>query len=178
MDNGRTNAIFSNSESNNPTQLDSLDEKDWQRSLEISTPADMPTPEVLQEKANDFFEADSNAEPSLKGAEQLSEPSTTSPVEQPADPQALGQIVSFPGANTPSSSSATKVYNPANIKTEGDYLDKASLIEIEKLEDKLSQDGNLSSFYDDTRDLTEVNLNNSFNRNLYNEQNNDIGKAA
>ena len=41
------------------------------------------------------------------------------------------------------------------------------MAEIEKLEDKLSQDGDLNSFYDETRNLTAVNLSNSFNRKLY-----------
>ena len=58
------------------------------------------------------------------------------------------------------------VYDKTAIRTSGDHLDKNAIVEIKKLEDKLSQDEDLNSFYEEARGLTSVNLKNSYNREL------------
>lgn len=58
------------------------------------------------------------------------------------------------------------IYDKTAIRTSGDHLDKTAVGEIKKLEDKLSQDEDLNSFYEEARELTSVNLKNSYNREL------------
>ena len=143
-----------------------LDEENWQKSLEISAPAGLPTPEELAAKTVSKTETiESPAENSTDSATDTDNYTPVSPTLEPAKEPVLGHVTPVEAKKT--SQDVAKPYNPANIKTEGDYLDKNSLAEIEKLEDKLSQDGDLNSFYDLTRDLTEVNLDNSFSRKLY-----------
>lgn len=144
------NGIFSG----NPEITNDLNSENWQKSLEISKPVDLPAPEKIA---------------STKDTE-LTTPETPVPeglatLENPANSDQLGQIT--PVTTEPNLDLENTIYNPSNIKTTGDYLDKGSMAEIEKLEDKLSQDGDLNSFYDETRNLTAVNLSNSFNRKLY-----------
>ena len=141
MDNGHMNGIFSgNSEITND-----LNSENWQKSLEISKPVDLPAPEKIASTEDT----------------ELTTPET--PV--PEGPVTLENSVTL--ENPANLNLENTIYNPSNIKTTGDYLDKGSMAEIEKLEDKLSQDGDLNSFYDETRNLTAVNLSNSFNRKLY-----------
>lgn len=148
MDNGRHNAIFSS-----PEMDGNLNEENWQKSLEISTPNDLPSPEELVKPV----------EPS-PGVEPVS---IETPNPTPNPTPELGQIVSVePPVTRPES----QVLEGAKIKTTGDRLDKASLEVIDRAVDELNQTGNLSTFYDEVRDMTEVNLNNSFNRKLYDQK--------
>lgn len=149
MDNGQRDRVNSGN---------NLNAEEWQKALEISTPAGMPTPEQILPKTETVEE--STETPVDTTADTPTEPMPNLPTEP-----MLGQIAPVTMPNPPHNT--VKPYNPANIKTEGDYLDKNSLAEIEKLEEKLNQDGDLNSFYDHTRDLTEVNLDNSFSRKLY-----------
>lgn len=137
---------------------DNLNAEEWQRSLEISAPAGMPSPEQILPKTETVEE--STEVPMDNTTDTPTEPMPDIPTEP-----MLGQITPVTMPNPPHNS--VKPYNPTNIKTTGDYLDKGSLAEIEKLEEKLNQDGDLNSFYDHTRELTEVNLDNSFSRKLY-----------
>ena len=70
-----------------------------------------------------------------------------------------------------STANATTSPAPANInhqaiRTTGDRLSEATVTEIDSLTNKLNQDGNMASFYDDIRDAMESNLDNSYNRKL------------
>lgn len=142
MDNGRHNGIFSS-----PEVDDNLNEENWQRSLEISTPTSLPSPEQLSKSSDDSSEEN---------------PTTGGTTESTV----LGQIT--PLQATPEQPEFTsKIPDTASIKTTGDYLDKASLAVIDKAIEELDQTGNLDNFYDEVRNMTEVNLNNSFNRKLY-----------
>lgn len=133
-----------------------LDEENWQRSLEISVPADLPTPELLQEKSN---------------------------IAPKSDPE-LGEIVPIPNS-TPSFSSTQQnmdalnsrtSYNPINIRTSGDRLEKSTIPEVDNIINELDQTGNLNNFYDEIRGtdgrpgMMEINLDNSFNRKLGQDQ--------
>ncbi|MBR3324091.1 hypothetical protein IKG24_00935 [Candidatus Saccharibacteria bacterium] len=181
MDNGRTNAIFSNSEPNNPIQPEGLDEKDWQRSLEISAPADMPTPEALQEKANDFFTKENTVSNFSDSSEQTAtenqnipenQPSESQPLENLSQPNELGQITTI-AAPSITPTSENKSFNTAKIKTTGDHLEKSTIPEIDRAINELNQTGNLNNFYDEIRGeggMTDANLNNSFNRKLGDNQ--------
>lgn len=142
-------------ENNNIEPEINLDEENWQKALDISTLVGMPTPEQVAPKAENQAESPTDT----------ANTSTELASDAPKDPATLGQITSIASPNP--SQDTVKPYNPANIKTSGDYLDKNSLAEIERIKEKLNQDGDLNSFYDHTRDLTEVNLNNSFSRKLY-----------
>lgn len=143
---------------------DNLNMEEWQKSLEISAPAGMPTPEQILPKTETELTGE---EPPVTETSVIGTPTKegrTNFVPEELNP-ALGQVTPVTMPNPPHNK--VKPYNPTNVKTTGDYLDKGSLAEIEKLEDKLNQDGDLNSFYDHTRDLTEVNLDNSFSRKLY-----------
>jgi hypothetical protein len=156
MDNGHMNGIFSgNSEITND-----LNSENWQKSLEISKPVNLPAPEKIA--STEDTELTTPETPVPEGPATLENSAT---LENPANSDQLGQIT--PVTTEPNLDLQNTIYNPSNIKTTGDYLDKGSMAEIEKLEDKLSQDGDLNSFYDETRNLTAVNLSNSFNRKLY-----------
>ena len=56
--------------------------------------------------------------------------------------------------------------NHQTIRTTGDRLSEATVTEIDSLTNKLNQDGDMASFYDDIRDAMESNLDNSYNRKL------------
>lgn len=156
MDNGHHNAIFSS-----PDVDDNLNEENWQRSLEISAPAGMPTPEQI-------IASGENAEKN-----ELSTPENTNTPNAPApenpipleNPQPFGQITPISGPQPQSAN--PKTYNPVDIKTTGDRLEKSTIPVIDNAISELNQTGNLSNFYDEIRGMTEVNLNNSFNRKLY-----------
>lgn len=156
MDNGHMNGIFSG----NPEITNDLNSENWQKSLEISKPVDLPAPEKIASTKD--AELTTPETPVPEGPATLENSAT---LENPANSDQLGQIT--PVTTEPNLDLENTIYNPSNIKTTGDYLDKGSMAEIEKLEDKLSQDGDLNSFYDETRNLTAVNLSNSFNRKLY-----------
>ena len=161
MDNGHNGAIFSS----NPEMDDNLNTENWQESLKEAVPAGMPTPEQILPKTETEFTGE---EPPVTETSAIGTPTkedrAVAFTPEELNP-ALGQITPVTMPNPPHNT--VKPYNPTNIKTTGDYLDKGSLAEIEKLEEKLNQDGDLNSFYDQTRELTEVNLDNSFARKLY-----------
>lgn len=162
---------------------DNLNAENWQRSLEISTPVDLPTPEKLAAVTEAIYSTPEPAEINPASAETTptayeapiisSEASTAAPEQFQPQPQAqmgpqipteLGQITSISAPiNTPSQNQS---YNPVNIKTTGDKLEKSSITEVDNAISQLNQTGNLSDFYDQIRGMTEVNLNNSFNRKL------------
>lgn len=79
----------------------------------------------------------------------------------------LGQITTLENAINVTPVAGQPTYNPDNIKTSGDRLEKSSIAEIDTAVEQLNQTGNLSDFYEEIRGMTEVNLNNSFNRKLY-----------
>lgn len=169
MDIGRSKAIFSS----NPDLENSLNEENWQKSLEVSKPVDLPAPEKFEETETPVITseiASSVPETPAKAPEAIP---IASSLERPASsekPLALGQIVSMsPEINQ----AVTRVnYNPANIRTTGDRLEKTTLFEVNKVVEKLSQTGDLNNFYEEIRGedgMLEANLNNSFNRKLYGE---------
>ena len=169
MDNGHKGAIFSS----NPEMDDNLNTENWQESLKEAVPAGLPTPEQILPKAETpeeppVTETSAIGTPTKENHTDSTPDSTPDFTPETLNP-ALGKIVQFPGAKK-QSQDVIKSYNPANIKTEGDYLSPATIVEIDKLKEKLNQDGDLNSFYNDTRDLTEVNLDNSYLRKLYQQE--------
>lgn len=159
MDNGRHNAIFST-----PEASANLNEKDWQKSLEISTPTDLPSPEHLSE----------SIDASVNAAENSVNPTPSSETAKASEPNAPGTISALPGIGQIVSTNTVKQDAPtpltptsASIKTTGDRLDRASLDVIDHAIDELNQSSNLETFYDEVRSMTEANLSNSFNRKLY-----------
>ncbi len=192
-------------DSNDFEPENNLDEDNWRRSLEISAPTDMPTPELLQEKSNYFFNAKNtignfptNFSDETPNSEKTDDfkPSATSKANLE-----LGEIVpistnlSSNSSSVPSSSSDQQnahvfdsrvSYNPVNIRTSGDRLEKSTIPEVDNIINELNQTGNLSNFYDEIRGtddrpgMMEVNLDNSFNRKLGQDQmvNTEIRRAA
>lgn len=169
MDNGRTKSEI-------------LNQEDWQRSLEISAPTSMPTPETLQEKANEFFTPENtvgNFPDSPEAAEERptteSQPLENQPLENQVNPSELGRItpVFTPNQSNTPEASERRNFNSINIRTTGDHLEKSTIPEIDSAIDELSQTGNLSNFYDEIRgegSMLDANLNNSFNRKLGDDQ--------
>ena len=177
MDNGHHNAIYSS----NPDVDDNLNEENWQRSLEISAPTDMPSPEKMKARANAIFSSENtvgNFPEELENTPFENTPSNHTgpldPVEPirslPKDQPALGKITDI---SAPIRSELEHTYNPANIKTTGDRLDPASILEVDHAISELNHTGDLNKFYDKARTMTDANTLNSFNRKLYNE-----GEAA
>ena len=169
MDNGRHNAIFSNL-----TPDDDLNQENWQKSLEISAPIDMPSPEQIAgmgvaETAQMPSEKTPLADvpTNLKDQDAPTSAPTPNHFDTHSSP-ALGQITAI---SSPTITDTLPGYHPENIRTAGDHLEKSALAEINAATDKLNQTGNLSDFYDEIRNMTEVNLNNSFNRKLYHDDN-------
>lgn len=180
MDNGHNNAIFGG----NPDMGGSLNEENWQRSLEISAPVDMPAPEQVAKT-----EIASTEDAGLYSAENALAPDNSTPaapenqtINIPENPYELGQITSTEVPVDPANPAFAKPpkYNPVNIKTTGDHLDKSTVPEINNIIEELSQTGDLNNFYDEIRGtdekpgMMEANLQNSFNRKLGQDQ----GKAA
>lgn len=167
MDNGHHNAIYSS----NPDVDDNLNEENWQRSLEISAPADMPSPEKMKARANAIFSRENTTGNFPEELENTPVDDTPGNPAMAADFQpkqpALGQITDI---SAPVQSQLDHTYNPANIKTTGDRLDPASIIEVDHAIDELNHTGDLNTFYDKARTMTDANTLNSFNRKLYNEE--------
>ena len=153
----------------------SLDEKEWQKALEISTPVGMPPLEKPQDTTEAII--------SGPQTEQTEQPSQTESPE-PALPTSLsesglGQIVPSDiipkNQQTPDSAHQSK-YNPVNIKTTGDKLEKSTIPEIDNVINELNQTGDLTNFYDEIRGTDEkpgmfdANIGNSFNRKLGQDQ--------
>lgn len=85
----------------------------------------------------------------------------------------LGKIITL----TPEpKTTETKSFDQTVLSIKGDRITKESVIEAKKLENKLSQDGDVSNFYDNAREMTDATLKNSFGRQLY--SNKSEGKAA
>lgn len=129
---------------------DDFNAENWQKSLDISAPLDMPSPETfLTPEATD----------EIPEASRPSEPAKLS--EAPEDPNKLGQITTV---EKPVSLNVSRVnYNPANIKTTGDRLDKATMTEIANVENRLAETHDLNNFYEEIRGeggMMEINLNN------------------
>lgn len=158
MDNGRKGAIFSS----NPELDDNLNTENWQESLKEAVPAGLPTPEQILPKTETVEESTETPKDTMSDT-------PTEPIPTPTEEPSLGQIVQFPTSKNQAQDKVVP-FNPKNIKTNGDYLSPAAIIEIDKLKEKLNQDGDLNSFYNDTRDLTEVNLDNSYQRKLYQQE--------
>ena len=166
MDNGHHNAIFSS----NPDVDDNLNLENWQRSLEISAPVDMPAPEQL---VNTNIATTEDA--GIYSAEDALVPDNQSPLVQESEsqenPYELGQITSVEQPQT-TTKQPTQKYNPVNIKTTGDKLEKSTIPEIDNTITELNQTGNLSNFYDEIRGsdekpgMMETNLKNSYGRKL------------
>lgn len=136
-------------ENNDYKPEDNLDEENWQKALDISKPTDMPSPTKVVETS----EQDT---PEL--------PNFTPPETSESK---LGQITTIENSINMPEVRKESNYNPGSIKTTGDKLEKSSIIEVDNAITELNQTGNLSNFYDEIRSMTEVNLNNSFNRKLY-----------
>ena len=78
------------------------------------------------------------------------------------DNGALGQITDLePPSPVQMPISAT--INRATIHTENDHLTDAAIREVDSAIERLSQTGDLATFYEEARDLTEANLGNSYN---------------
>ena len=165
MDNGHKNAIFSvNPDMENSLNQENWSEENWQHSLEISKPLDMPAPEKFEKVETPVIVSEAPVK-TLEAAPIASSLERNTPEDQP-----LGQIT----PTTPQINPAiTRVnYNPANIRTTGDHLEKTTLKEVDGVIERLSQTGDLNNFYEEIRgedSMLEANLNNSFNRKLYHE---------
>ena len=141
----------------------------------------MPTPEALQEKANDFFTKENTVGNFPDSSEQTAaenqniaenQPSESQPLENLSQPNELGQITTI-AAPSIAPTSENKSFNTAKIKTTGDRLEKSTIPEIDRAINELNQTGNLNNFYDEIRGeggMTDANLNNSFNRKLGDNQ--------
>lgn len=175
MDNGHHDAIFSG----NPDMGSSLNEENWQQSLEISAPVDMPAPEQIatpEQMANLGQLAGqkiaTTEDAGLYSAENASTPDSQTPAAQ-ENTYELGQVTPI---NQPAPAqvqeSAPQKYNPMNIRTTGDKLEKSTVPEIDNIISELNQTGNLSNFYDEIRGtdekpgMMETNLQNSYGRKL------------
>lgn len=157
MDNGHRNAIFSG----NPDMENSLNEENWQRSLEISTPVDLPAPEKIAENTVNQ-EIATTEDAGLYSAENVSTPKE----------QELGQITPIDQPKPATELTGPQKYNPTNIKTTGDKLEKSTIPEVDNIINELNQTGNLNNFYDEIRGtdekpgMMETNLENSYGRKL------------
>lgn len=87
----------------------------------------------------------------------------------------LGQILptepelEIPNTLTPPTAQAAKTaFDYQSIREEkgSDHISKNAIAEIDWLEQKLNQDGNIADFYESARDLTGAYLDNSFDRKL------------
>ena len=178
MDNGHRDAkdaIFSN----NPDLDDNLNEETWQRSLEISKPSDLPSPDTMKARGDAILSSNNPAENLAEDSAEAKGPKTENiPTEYtPVTPiqtifpleekmPELGEITDVSAAVQ---SSLDHTYNPANIKTTGDRLDPASIVEVDHAIDELNHTGDLNTFYDKARTMTDANTLNSFDRVLYND---------
>lgn len=173
MDNGLGGGIFSS-----PTPEGSVNESDWQRSLEISAPVDMPAPEQLNEQSLEQPKEQiaTTEDAGLYSAENSLTPDSQTPIAQEAQtiktPEDLPQLGQITPINQPEPGAFSQNYNPVNIKTSGDKLEKSTIPEVDNVIAELSQTGNLNSFYDEIRGsdqkpgMMEANLKNSYGRKL------------
>ena len=79
----------------------------------------------------------------------------------------MGKIIPLePATSKRTPSEVAADINPSAVYTEGDHIAKSALIEVRRAESEFFQTGNASSFYDNTRNLMEANLDNSWGRKL------------
>ncbi|MBQ8985326.1 hypothetical protein IJ076_02090 [Candidatus Saccharibacteria bacterium] len=129
-----------------------LNEENWQKSLEISVPTDLPTPEELSRKASGML----SEQPALNPKESQSKtPDISVQSVETEEPVNLGQI------STVSSQSATGVlsepsFNKDNIGFEGDHLSRSAIAEIDNSISELNQTRNLSNFYEEIRSMADT----------------------
>ncbi|MBQ3292886.1 hypothetical protein IJG93_01065 [Candidatus Saccharibacteria bacterium] len=164
-------------ENNDYKPEDNLDEENWQQALDISKPVDLPDPTKATGDSG-MAEAKNPSEkpPIAPGVEPkhpagIPELPNFKPPED-AGPK-LGQIATIENSINLPEVKKSSSYNPDSIKTTGDKLETSSITEVDNAIAELSQTGNLSNFYEEIRNMTETNLDNSFNRKLY--QNNTGG---
>ena len=165
MDNGHKGAIFSS----NPEMGNDLNTENWQESLKEATPAGMPAPEELSAKEDIATTEDAG----LYSAEEPLTPDTKTHLAE-GDPYELGQITPVDQPQMPKTTAdiTPQKYNPVNIRTTGDKLEKSTIPEIDNIITELNQTGNLNNFYDEIRGtdekpgMMEINLKNSYNRQL------------
>lgn len=131
------NGIFSG----NPEITNDLNSENWQKSLEISKPVDLPAPEKIA---------------STKDTE-LTTPETPVPegpatLENPASSDQLGQItpVASPSQSLPT---APTTYQDeiSPIRIDGDRMSKSGIEKVDRALEELGQDRLLSPFYDKIR---------------------------
>lgn len=165
----------------NPDLENSIDKEDWERSLEISTPAGMPAPEQI---AN--TEIANTEDAGLYSAEELPSADSQKVDEQavrtPENPYELGQItpIGHAGLNQSTLLEGLQNDDSGTIRIEGDRMNKSGIEKIDNAIEKLDQDHQLSPFYDEIRGtdkepgMVGTTLQNSFNREIGQDQ----GKAA
>ena len=160
---------------------DDFDAETWQKSLDISAPTDMPSPESLNsvgplnsaesvEPVNPAANIPSETSNSTEANNSNTAVLTPENASQPEPMNSLGQITTIENAVSSTSVAGQPSYEPSNIRTTGDRLEKSSIEEIDKAINELSQTGNLNNFYNEIRgegSMLETNLSNSFNRKLY-----------
>ncbi len=160
---------------------DDFNAETWQKSLDISAPTGMPSPESLNSVGPlNFAESSESANPATMNPTETSGPteannsgtvvSTPENVSQSEPANPLGQITTIENAISTTPMASQPSYEPSNIRTTGDRLEKSSIEEIDKAINELSQTGNLNNFYNEIRgegSMLETNLSNSFNRKLY-----------
>ena len=148
-------------EDNNYQPENNLDEENWAEALDISKPLDMPSPAEVAKTP----EIDSASQETSKNPETPPELPNFKPPED-TEPK-LGEITTIEHSINLPEVKKQASYNPDSIKTTGDKLEQSSITEVDNAINELNQTGNLSNFYEEIRSMTEVNLNNSFNRKLY-----------
>ena len=84
----------------------------------------------------------------------------------PPETSPAGPIETPTPTNQSGQSNQQHTYKRENIRVANDRLTEATITEISNLEEKLNQDGDMASFYDNIRDAMESNLANSYNRKL------------
>ena len=137
----------------NSDLANSIDKEEWQRSLEISAPVGMPSPEQLTNAGPANTE-----DTGLYTAENLT-PGNPAPDMQgnqasktPGNPQDLGQIIPLKPADqgipTPEDHQQSNI---TPIEINGDHMSKSGIEKVDNAIEKLNQDHQLNSFYDEIR---------------------------
>jgi len=85
---------------------------------------------------------------------------------QNQDSSDMGKIIPLNPTTSRQMQNDSTDINVDAVYTEGDHIAKSALIEVRRAESKFYQTGNASDFYEDTRNLMEANLNNSWGRKL------------
>lgn len=156
-------------EANDFEPENNLDEENWQRSLEISTPVNLPSPEDVRSKTENqtTLNTINSDNLTLDGSTELGRIVST---DYPS------KTTSVPDSQNTSLNTTATVFNPTNIRTTGDRLEKSAIPEVDNVINELNQTGNLNNFYEEIRGTGDeklgmlgANLNNSFNRKLGHE---------